>query len=122
MLDAHARRNTQFDQKAAFAHKPTKKAGKGAKPGADEAESEMTAEMLASTSTVALVKKWRAQMALESKAEAEGRMDLNVSRMLARKIHAEGIFGSSPATFQQFKAALDVCLRVHSGLSGFGTA
>ena len=109
VLEAHARRDSQFNQKDAFAHKPTKKAGKGAKPGADEEEGEMTAEMLASTSTVALVKKWRAQMALESKAEAEGRMDLNVSRMLARKIHAEGIFGSSPATFQQFKAALDVC-------------
>ena len=36
-------------------------------------------------------------------------MDLNISRMRARKIHAEGIFGSSPATFQQFKATCDVC-------------
>jgi len=65
-------------------------------------------EVLASTSPSALLRKWDAELKLDKANSKAGVYDRS-SRMRARQFHAEGIFGSSPASLQQFLDTVDSC-------------
>jgi hypothetical protein len=65
-------------------------------------------EVLASTSPSALLRKWDAELKLDKANGKAGIYDRS-SRMRARQFHAEGIFGSSPASLQQFLDTVDSC-------------